>query len=405
MIHKIEIENFHSIRDRQILDLRAPANAPEDTDRLVECWRGSVDRAPKVVAVFGANGSGKSNLLRGLSFAAWFIHSSFSLAPKAEIPHEPFSDEESFDRPTKLKLWLSGLEKLSSAGQGNRVECQYCYELEIGHASEGDRHVVSEGIFRWPTSTKRRTRLFERFKDGSIRSASAFALSGYKGALEKVLRPNASVISTLAQLNHPVSAFIAETAQLVESNIFLEKVEFEEDAVLRRYIGDPQIVERFNREISRIDVGVRALEITRCGKLPKVLFRHEGLAFPMPAILESHGTRQFLKFFPMISDTLATGGIAIIDELDAAIHPMLLPEIVGWFHDPSRNPRNAQLWMSCNNASLLEDLSKDEIVFCEKGGSGRTEMYCLNDVKGVRRNDNYYRKYLGGVFGAVPRVG
>ena len=151
--------------------------------------------------------------------------------------------------------------------------------------------------------------------------------------------------------------------------------------------------------------GVRELEITRDGRLPKVLFRHEGLAFPMPAVLESHGARQFLKLFPMIADALDTGGIAVIDELDAAIHPMLLPEIVGWFHDPSRNPNNAQLWMSCNNASLLEDLSKDEIVFCEKCARGRTEMYCLNDVKGVRRNDNYYRKYLGGVFGAVPRVG
>ena len=107
MIHKIEIENFHSIRDRQTLDLRAPANAPEDTDRLAECWPGSVDRAPKVIAVFGANGSGKSNLLRALSFAAWFIHSSFSLAPKAKIPHEPFNDEGSFERPTKLKFWLS----------------------------------------------------------------------------------------------------------------------------------------------------------------------------------------------------------------------------------------------------------------------------------------------------------
>lgn len=405
MIHKLEIENFHSIRDRQVLDLRAPANAPEDTDRLAECWRGSVDRAPKVIAVFGANGSGKSNLLRALSFAAWFIRSSFSMAPKEGVPHEPFNDEGSFDMPTKLKIWLSGLEDLIAAGQGNGVECQYCYELEIGNGRDGNRHVVSEGIFRWPTATKRRTRLFKRFGDGSVKASDAFFLSGYKSALEKVLRPNASVISTLAQLNHPVAAYIAETAQLVESNIFLEKVEFEEEAVLRRYIADPQIVERFNREISRIDVGVRELEITRDGRLPKALFRHEGLAFPMPAVLESHGTRQFLKLFPMIADALESGGIAIIDELDAAIHPMLLPEIVGWFHDPSRNPSNAQLWMSCNNVSLLEDLSKDEIVFCEKCGRGRTEMYCLNDVKGVRRNDNYYRKYLGGVFGAVPLVG
>ena len=99
MIYKIEIENFHSIRTRQVLDLRAPANAPNDTRRLAPCWQGSRERAPKVVAVFGANGSGKSNLLRALSFVCWFVGSSFALAPSARIPHEPFNDETSFKKP------------------------------------------------------------------------------------------------------------------------------------------------------------------------------------------------------------------------------------------------------------------------------------------------------------------
>ena len=107
----------------------------------------------------------------------------------------------------------------------------------------------------------------------------------------------------------------------------------------------------------------------------------------------------------MISDSLATGSITIVDELDAAIHSMILPEIIEWYYDPVRNPHNAQLWISCHNVSLLEELSKDEIVFCEKSREGRTEIYCLNDVKAVRRDDNYYRKYLGGFYGAVPRIG
>ena len=125
----------------------------------------------------------------------------------------------------------------------------------------------------------------------------------------------------------------------------------------------------------------------------------------MPFFMESHGTQQFLKLFPFISDSLETGSIAVIDELDAAIHPMIMTEIIGWFHDPDRNPNNAQLWMSCHNVSLLEELSKDEIVFCEKDRQGMTEIYSLNDVKAVRRDDNYYKKYLGGTFGAVPRIG
>ena len=403
MIYKIEIENFFSIRDRQTLDLRASAHVSRDADRLADCWRGSDERVPKVVAVFGANGSGKSNLLRALSFVSWFIRSSFAGAPGSRVPYEPFNDYSSFETPTRLKFWLAGPENIGAVGRDDMVECPYCYELVIDNANNSI--VASEGIFYWPASTGRRTRLFERFEDGSIKAAQVFGLSGYKRAMEKILRSNASVISTLAQLNHPVATLIVESVSTIRSNIFGEKIEFDDDLVLREYIDRRDMVEQLNREISRIDVGVRALEVTSSEEGPRVSFRHEGLAAPMPFTLESHGTRQFLKLFPLISDVLVTGSIAVIDELDTAIHSMLLPEIIRWFHDPDRNPHNAQLWTTCQNVSLLEELSKEEIVFCEKDWQGRTEIYALSDVKGVRRDDNYYKKYLGGVFGAVPRIG
>ncbi|MCY4005083.1 MAG: AAA family ATPase [Rhodospirillales bacterium] len=403
MIYKIEIENFRSIRDRQFLDLRAPANAPKGSHRLARCWRDSDERCPKVVAVFGANGSGKSNLLRSVSFVAWFLSASFGLPPGGRIPLDAFNDAESLDAPTRVRLWLAWVEDLGVADRTDADECPYCYEVVIGNGKS--QKVISEAIFFWPTSTGRKTRLIERFEDGTVKAAMVFGLSGYKGALEKVLRPNASVISTLAQLNHPISVEIAVAAEGIRSNIFIEKMEFAEDVVLRHYIDRPEMVDQFNREISRVDVGVRALEVRQSNDGPQVWFRHEGLAVPMPPIYESHGTRQFLRLFPLISDSLATGGIVIIDELDAAVHAMILPEIVGWFHDPVRNPHNAQLWMSCHSVSLLEELSKDEVVFCEKDWRGRTEIYGLNDVKAVRRSDNFYKKYLGGAFGAVPRIG
>ena len=403
MIYKVEIENFFSIRESQTLDLRASAHAPADTDRLFECWRDSDERGPKVVAVIGANGSGKSSLLRALSFASWFLQSSFGFAPNNQLPYEPFNDKSSLDSPTRLKFWLSGPQTIDAVVQDDMPECPYSYELVFDNANNGK--VVGEGIFYWPSSTGRRTRLVERFEDGTVKAAQVFGLAGYKQALEKVLRPNASVVSTLVQLNHPIATAIAGSVSTVRSNILLGKIEFDDGLVLREYIDRADIVERLNQEISRIDVGVRAVEITSSNEGPRVSFRHEGLTLPMPFALESHGTQEFLKLFPLISDVLTTGSIAIIDELDAAIHSMLLPEIIRWFHDPDSNPHNAQLWTSCHNVSLLEELSKEEVVFCEKDWSGRTEIYALGDIKGVRRDDNYYRKYLGGVFGAVPRLG
>ena len=251
MIYKIEIENFHSIRTRQVLDLRAPANAPADTRRLAPCWQGSRERAPKVVAVFGANGSGKSNLLRALSFVSWFIGSSFTRAPNAGIPHEPFNDEASFAKSTRLKLWLSGKEFFHEAEHDPGIECSYCYELTIGNGD--NRNVLSESIYYWPTSSGRRTRLIERLEGGTVKAGKAFGLSGYSGALEKILRPNASVISTLAQLNHPVASRIALSASAIGSNIAIEKIELDDDIVLQEYITSPSRIEEFNREIRRVE--------------------------------------------------------------------------------------------------------------------------------------------------------
>ena len=403
MIYKIEIENFHSIRDPQMLDLRVPANAPQSSHRLASCWQGSTERAPKVVAVFGANSSGKSNLLRALSFLTWFMGSSFDLGYGKPIPYSPFKDQVSANTPTRLKIWLSGLEKPGGITPDITTRCQYCYELVISNGDQ--RNVISESIHYWPSSAKRKSRLIERAENGTVKAAKVFGLAGFKGVLEKVLRPNASVISTLAQLNHPFATDWANFAQCTGSSIAIQTVEIPDEMIVRKYIERPEIVEMFNREIGRIDVGIRALEITRDGEGQQVLLRHEGLALPMSTTFESHGTRQIMKLFPLIYESLENGHVLIIDELDAAIHSMILPKIISWFHDPDRNPDNAQLWLTCMNVSLLEDLSKDEIVFCEKDRQGRTELYGLNDIKGVRRDDNYYRKYLGGVYGAVPRIG
>ena len=87
------------------------------------------------------------------------------------------------------------------------------------------------------------------------------------------------------------------------------------------------------------------------------------------------------------------------------IHPLIIPEILRWFYDPKINKYNAQLIISCHNATLLETLIKEEVYFTEKNNKGETEIYGLKDITDVRRDTNIYKKYLGGAFGAVPHIG
>lgn len=405
MLHRLEIANFYSVRESQVIDLRVSGRAPQEPERTAPLWPGALERAPKVVALFGANASGKSNVLKALSFLSWFVRESFRAQPGAWMPYERFNDEVAQAAQTHLAVQFAGPANPQRADEPDVERCRYAYEIELGGPRGTPPVVLSENLKYWPPHAGRQVRLFERNEKCSVNAGKEFALSGYKQALEKVLRPDASVVSTLAQLKHPLSTLLWNTAGLIQSNIFIEKQEINDDAIARHYAANPKLVECLNRDIQKIDLGVRSMHLQQGTNGPIAVFNHQGLASPLPVHLESHGTRLFVRLFPLLNQALETGGIAVVDELDLAIHPLVLPELLRWFHDSERNPYNAQLWMTCNNASLLEELIKEEILFCEKDNCGRTTIYGLRDVQSVRRSDNYYRKYLGGVYGAVPHLG
>jgi uncharacterized protein len=403
MLHRVEIENFTSIRDPQVIDLRVGAPADDSAGCLAPLWRGAHESAPKVVALFGANASGKTNVLRALSFITWFAEASFYARLGAELPFERFNDAEMLKAPTRLAVHFGGPAEIGRLGEADGPQCGYAYEVVIGPGP--GTPILRETLSYRPDGAVRRIALFERRGDGHVAANKAFGLSGYRQALSNVLRPEASVISTLAQLKHPAAMALAALCLRANGNIFVDRLDDPDESVIRLYAARPHLIERFNREVARIDLGLHAMEVQVGPRGPVASFRHHGLAAPMPLHDQSHGTRQFLKLFPLLAEALDSGGIVLLDELDAAIHPMLLPEIVRWFHDPERNPHDAQLWMTCHSASLLEDLTKEEVLFCDKDARGRTQVYGLRDIQAVRRTDNFYKKYLGGAFGAVPQIG
>jgi len=404
VIQRIEIENFYSIRDAQTIDLAVAANVADEVDRFAPAFPGARARVPKVVAVFGANASGKSTVLKALALLAWFARESFQLAPGAVIPCERFNDEESLVRPIRLALEFGGPSDLTAAIGDQAQYGAYRYELEIQLEHGAPRRVAREALRFRPSGIGKWHRVFERAKGGEVKAGKSFALPGYANVIDKV-RSNASLVSTLAQFDHGPSLYLRQAAATIYTNILVDRVEPSDIDTVRWYAENPGMLAALNRELDRIDLGIRAMRIEAGPNGPSVLFDHHGLAAPMHWVRESHGTRSFIRCFPMIVLALETGGVALVDELDTSIHPLVLPELLRWFHDPARNRLGAQLWATCHHASLLEDLAKEEILFCEKDDRGRTSVYGLQDVQAVRRTDNRYRKYLSGVYGAIPRIG
>jgi uncharacterized protein len=408
LIYKIEIENFCSIKNRQVIDLSASASLSDPDKRLGEIYPDSDRRAPKVVAIFGANASGKTTILKALDVLTRFPR-YYPLNVAGGFSFDAFGDDESQSRPVKLALELGGHVQLdpNNVNPDNLESCVYRYELEFIRMQTGHYIVGRENLHQKPASAPRWRRLFER-EGNSVKGPyepKHFPLTGYTQVLNK-LPANASLIATLAEFQHAPSQELVRVSNNVSPNLSFA-AEPDQDTKLVQYLAQaPDVLASLNQNLRRIDVGLDNLRLEQSPQGPIPLFKHDGLTVDLPWTLESHGTKAFIRIFPLISNALETGGVAIIDEIDAQLHPLMLAHLVEWFHGRSeRNPNDAQLWFSCHSATLLQDLSKEEILFCEKDRMGRTEVYSLTDVEGVGRKENFYSKYLSGVYGAVPQIG
>ena len=406
MLYRLEIENFCSIRERQTLDLTISPNVPDPDNRYMNIFPSSKLRAPKVIVLFGANASGKTTVLRALDLITGFP------AHHAGFNFDSFNDENSHSKPIKLAIELGGKMNLSQEIPDTELKEQdfgvFRYEIELCRVNDAGHVVRRELLLQKPANANKWRRVFERDAQGvkgPTREVRFFPLAGYSKILDK-LPSNTSVIATLAEFRHPASMALIAASERVSNNV-RTGLGKELDGILANVLGNaPDLVSSLNSELRRIDLGLDHMHIEQTPNGPQAMFKHNGHKSDLHWMRESDGTRAFIRIFPLIDKALVQGGVAIIDEIDKAIHPLLLPDIVNRFYDSDlRNRDHAQLWASCHSATLLDDLTKEEVVICEKDNQGRTEMFSLMDVGSVRRDNNLYKKYLSGVYGGVPHIG
>jgi len=388
MIYNITIENFFSIADSQRISFSVPGNAPE-----LPCFKASsIDkniRLPSVIGFFGPNASGKTTVLRAIFSAVIFACKSFEWEHAGQM-FQSYRQKDWLDKPTKIIIDFDN--KLNNKAES----AMFRYELHISHKNLQTKKVLYEALSYAPKGKYRS--LFER-KGQEFYFSNEFGISKKDDPRKESIRPNASVISTLTKLNHYINQQMG-AMQIHGFHGFETTSQW-----LELYYRDKKCLEHLNKELRRLNIGLEAMFVEKSGLGLFAKFKHMGLDDFIFFQEESAGTPRFVEIFPRLHYALETGSIAVFDEIDTDLHPLLLPELFRWFNDPERNRYGAQLLFAAHNPTLLDELEKGQIFFTEKPSGQASYVYGARDIKGLRREPSLMKKYLSGELGAIPHIG
>ena len=394
MLCQFTVKNYKSIRDEVTFDMQAAAIS-EHEDRIINDQDGEMYLP--VSAIYGPNGGGKSNVLAALhTLVAKILRPLFATEDNEEkvllqkrIIVEPFAFSESQNKPTEFELFF----RTESA--------EYRYILHV------KRDVVMyESLDRVKLETGRRSALFKRDGSGIV----------LKGAFAK-LKVSDDLSKTLTLLSYLGIAYRGNEVVKDVLNWFEFGVEFlnygNPIQELRMAVSTSEDVKHLMLDmIQEMDLDIVDFRVEeKENDMIEVFTKHcvDGLETEISLSDESSGTKKMFGLLPFIAESLLTGTVLVIDELDAKIHPVLLRYIIMMYNDMNINRHNAQLIFTSHDLSTMnsEVFRRDEIWFVAKGNSQNSKLYSLVEFKNekgesVRKDAKFDKQYLEGKYGADP---
>lgn len=436
MLIEFKVSNYRSIGDEQVMSF---VPAPKQRDYPSNIFTRGNYKALNVIGVYGANGSGKSNLLRSMSVFDKILHLSARTSSTTRLPYDPFLLREGLEnKPTKFEItFLAGEDK------------KYRYGFEYNQDE-----IVAEWLYR--KSLGREVSLFLRQRD-VIDVSSAFNKEG---------KSSAKLFDAAVEATRPNALFLSfcDTFNIEEAKLIFQwfKYFYMIDGLNTGAEGW-QTVDIWNKSeegkeqitdyLKRIkDLGIAFVNVTskdfNIADLPEgmndevrnalvrelsgkkgysifaghELYSAEGnptgkhLSWKIQE-RESAGTNKIFHLIGPILRILSQGGVLIIDELEAKMHPHLTLDTINLFLHEDTNPNHAQLIFATHDTNLLtySSLRRDQIYFTEKNEWESTEAYSLSDFVYLGENGetaakerpdtDKEKRYIEGRYGAVPVLG
>lgn len=420
MIVEFSVGNFRSIKEIQTISFLATGlksaedYSSVDGNNIVES---EGNRILKTVGIYGANASGKSNIIRALDFFLQAIKSEASSESNLKSLWDPFLyqenplETESFfqivvlieekkfrygftvkknpEFSNDLNPTLKESEEIISNEwlYGTKDKNQGEYFIRKGLSVRKDRLPNSEKI---PDSESKHT-LF-------LTHAAAFNRDGICASIRDYLKG-----WTVSNFSNGIESFRWNSIFFIEGNkkkdILLDLLSSfnlkYDDVFIKR---DPNKNEGFNIPLEKIFL--RKNYINEKHKNQEVILNLYNN--------ESSGTQKLFDLAGLLlrAFNLPIGAFIIIDEVDSNFHPSLLIKVIQLFNDPSINKSRSQLLFTSHDTNLMSPsiMRRDQFYFTEKSDENSTRLYSLADLRGIRNDADFAKQYLAGIYGAIPML-
>jgi len=444
MLLSFRFANHRSFRDEQQLNLTPVYDADSGADEA------GLEAVP-VVGIFGANASGKSNVISALSYLRTMVQSSDRESEPGVGPRRyPFRLDPEFAREPSsyaIDLLLDGVRHTYGfTVDEERIAEEWLYSYPYRR-----KRVIFERIgqsFTWgEESGKSRIRRLEeivaptalflsvaaRFEphdpetgEGDATSSSLHKVYFWLGREITEIDPSSgdawSLTREYSRLldtveNRSAIVDLLRAADVGIEDVFVSKQKNDESA--RDQYWEFLAVQpkaRLSNELNRWVVS-RSSNEDAIISFPRnlgesLIFRHRGAlgSVTLSTRDESSGTLRLLQLAGQAIPVLSSGGLLLVDEIDSSLHPLLTTALVRLFQSPTANPQQAQLVFTTHDATLLgsidgEDvLRRDEVWFTSKRDDGASELFPLAEFKPRRQGENRIKRYLNGSYGAIPEL-
>lgn len=425
MLIELRIKNFRSFRDEQVLSLVA------SSDKTLEenCTAVGKLRLLKAIGIYGANASGKSNLIKAIDIMQKLVLNSADFKPGANLRIRPFLlNGKSQREPTLFEVTFVH----------NRIRYQYGFTATTKRFEE-------EWLIAYPKEVAQTwyERSYNQQRAEYEWKYSTF-LKGEKAKLADKTRENALFLSVGAQWNNEQLTTVYEwfkdklhiapprqNFSPVTAKMLLD-VEKQEDAKEELYDFVTEALQNADLGIEGVDVQqlkfdrdkikfpevippeIQEKMLKRLEKEPplKIEMIHRnvdtGEDVRLPLQEESDGTQRFFQLLGPCMETVVYGFTVFIDELEVSLHPLLTRELIKFIQDPGNNQSGAQLIFATHDTNLLDPdlLRRDQVWFTEKDECGATNLYSMSDYKErrPRKGEAMQKGYLAGRYGAIPML-